>query len=91
MSANITGRDGFIIMRALVMAIAVIPHLPEQYQSIIDREDMLKLLRAYSPRTADAGPQPGGRGYVPPGGPLSEDLSPIRRPADRRNRRAAGE
>ena len=44
------------------------------FQAIIDREDMLKLLRAYSPRTADLSR------YVPPGGPLSESLS-LRRPA----------
>jgi hypothetical protein len=53
MCKNITGRDGFIMARALAMAIAVVPELPEVLQATRDRDDMLKLLRAFSPGTAD--------------------------------------
>jgi hypothetical protein len=43
---NITGRDGYIIQKALAYAVAVIPWLPQEYQESSDRDDMLDLLRA---------------------------------------------
>ena len=43
--ASITGRDGLIMAKALALAIAVVPHLPQECQAQADREDMLLLLR----------------------------------------------
>jgi hypothetical protein len=42
---DITGRDGFIITRALLWAIAAIDHQPEHIQAPADRDDMVRLLR----------------------------------------------
>jgi hypothetical protein len=42
---NIVGHDSSIMVRALALAIAAIPYLPEEYQARRDREDMLELLR----------------------------------------------
>ena len=51
---NIVGHDSSIMVRALAMAIAVIPYLPEEHQSRRDREDMLELLRrAQGPNGAE--------------------------------------
>jgi hypothetical protein len=43
---NVTGRDGYIICKALAYAIAAIERLPEQWQEHGDREDMRALLNA---------------------------------------------
>src|SRR4051794_7635713 len=50
--SNITGRDSFIIARALAMSIAVMPRLPELFQAPSDRDDMLKLLFAIAKNDA---------------------------------------
>ena len=47
--SNITGRDDYIIAKALAYAIATIPHLPKAFQESSDRDDMLQLLRAVHP------------------------------------------
>jgi hypothetical protein len=43
---DITGRDGFIICKALAYAIETIERLPEQWQEWSDKEDMKRLLDA---------------------------------------------
>jgi hypothetical protein len=43
---GITGRDNFILVQALALAIAVIPRLPTYLQPKSDRDDMRKLLVA---------------------------------------------
>jgi hypothetical protein len=47
--SNITGRDGYIMCKALAYAIATIPYLPKAFQESSDRDDMLELLRASGP------------------------------------------
>ena len=44
--ANVTGRDGYIVRKALAYAISVISALPEERQEESDRDDMEKLLHA---------------------------------------------
>jgi hypothetical protein len=41
---NVTGRDGYIIMRALIFAIAIIDRLPQDEREVGDRDDMMRLL-----------------------------------------------
>ena len=50
---NITGRDRWIMAKALAYASAAIAHVPEEFQSKSDRNDMLKMLRAFWPKYAD--------------------------------------
>jgi hypothetical protein len=47
--SNITGRDGYIIGKALAYAVATISNLPSAFQESSDRDDMLTLLRAFHP------------------------------------------
>jgi hypothetical protein len=42
---NITGRDSYLITKALFYTVHFIDGLPEQYQARSDRSDMLKILR----------------------------------------------
>ena len=44
MSKSITGRDGYIVCKALCYAIEAIARLPEKWQELSDAEDM-KLIR----------------------------------------------
>ena len=46
--ANITGRDGYIMLQALAYAIECIEHLPERWQEWSNKEDMKTLLVAYA-------------------------------------------
>jgi hypothetical protein len=41
---NITGRDGYIMLKALAYAIETIDRLPEPWQEASDCEDMNRLL-----------------------------------------------
>jgi hypothetical protein len=50
---EITGRDGYIIAKALAYAIEAIGRLPEEAQEASDREDMIALLNHHSPKDAD--------------------------------------
>jgi hypothetical protein len=43
---EVTGRDHFIMCKALAYAIVAIGRLPKEWQEQSDREDMLALLRA---------------------------------------------
>ena len=43
---EITGRDNYIVAKALCYAIEAINRLPESHQDAIDRDDMAKLLSA---------------------------------------------
>jgi hypothetical protein len=45
---NVTGRDGYIVCKALAYAIAAIEHLPERWQEHSDKEDMRALLNAFA-------------------------------------------
>ena len=45
-SENVTGRDGYIVKKALAYAIETIERLPEQWQEWHDKEDMKKILAA---------------------------------------------
>jgi hypothetical protein len=45
-----TDRELMVICTALAHAAAAIAHLPEAYQNLSDREDMLALLRAAQPK-----------------------------------------
>lgn len=47
--ADVTGRDRHIVCQALAFAAAAIMHLPQEYQALNDRKDMLALLRARTP------------------------------------------
>jgi hypothetical protein len=42
---DITGRDSYLITKALFYAIHFIDGLPEQYQAWSDRSDMIKILK----------------------------------------------
>jgi hypothetical protein len=44
---NVTGRDGFIIAKALAYAIATIQALPEHMQEYSDMCDMCEILRSF--------------------------------------------
>jgi hypothetical protein len=50
---NITGRDGYILAKALAFAIEVIDRLPEKWRPRSDRDDMLRLLEAMQPKVHD--------------------------------------
>ncbi len=41
---NITRRDGYIMRKALAYAIEAIARLPEEWQEMSDREDMIEIL-----------------------------------------------
>jgi hypothetical protein len=43
---EITGRDGYILRKALAYAIVAVERLPERWQERSDREDMIRLLAA---------------------------------------------
>ncbi len=45
---NITGRDGYIVCKALAYAIVTIERLPDMWQELSDRDDMKKLLDHFS-------------------------------------------
>ncbi len=45
---DITGRDGFILCKALAYAIITIEKLPVAWREASDREDMIALLHAHS-------------------------------------------
>jgi hypothetical protein len=45
-SGSITGRDGYIVAKALAYAIEVIGSLPERQQEWSDREEMKKIFEA---------------------------------------------
>jgi hypothetical protein len=45
-AANVTGRDGYIIAKALAYAISAIEALPPRWQEWSDCEDMKAILRA---------------------------------------------
>lgn len=45
-SESVTGRDGYIIRKALAYAIETIERLPERWQEWSDKEDMKTLLAA---------------------------------------------
>ena len=49
MTKDITGRDGFIIRKALYYAIQFIDSKPESLPEHSDRADMMKLLNALDP------------------------------------------
>lgn len=44
MEDNVTGRDGFVIRKALMYAIAIIDRLPVRDQDKSDRDDMMQIL-----------------------------------------------
>jgi hypothetical protein len=46
---TVTGRDGYIVAKALTYAIEAIEALPERWQEYSDKEDMIALLEAISP------------------------------------------
>lgn len=48
-SGGITGRDGYIVCKALAYAIAYIQSLPKERQEYSDCCDMVELLRHYMP------------------------------------------
>jgi hypothetical protein len=50
---NVTGRDGYILAKALAFAIEVIDRLPEEWRPRSDRDDMLRLLEAIQPKAQD--------------------------------------
>ena len=43
---DVTGRDGFILRRALLWAVAAIDQQPERLKPFSDRNDMVRILRA---------------------------------------------
>jgi hypothetical protein len=45
---GITGRDGYIMMKALAYAIEAIESLPMRWQEVNDKDDMKLLLDAYA-------------------------------------------
>jgi hypothetical protein len=49
---NITGRDGFIIARALAYAIEAIDRLPQERRAMSDRDDMEQILSSMYPHSA---------------------------------------
>ena len=46
----VTGRDGYIIRKALAYAIETIELLPSKWQEWSDKEDMIRLLEAATPK-----------------------------------------
>jgi hypothetical protein len=50
--SDVTGRDSYIIVKALAYAIATIEGLPECRQEVSDCEDMAALLKALCPNEA---------------------------------------
>ena len=46
---NITGRDGYVIAKALAYAIEAIAALPEERQELGDQDDMKAILEAMYP------------------------------------------
>ena len=52
MSDQITGRDGYIVCKALAYAILAIERLPREWREESDKEDMKQLLEAYAGKQA---------------------------------------
>lgn len=48
MTKDVTGRDGYIMRKALAYAITAIDALPQEWQEESDRKDMADLLNAYT-------------------------------------------
>jgi hypothetical protein len=48
-TSDVTGRDGYIVCKALTYAIETIEALPKKWQEWSDKEDMITLLEAISP------------------------------------------
>jgi len=48
-SYSVTGRDGYVLIKALVYAIAFIDSLPEKQREVSDRDDMVALLNHLTP------------------------------------------
>jgi len=51
--SSVTGRDDYVIAKALVYAIAFIESLPEQQRELSDRDDMVALLNDLVPSAAE--------------------------------------
>jgi hypothetical protein len=50
---SVTGRDDYLIAKALVYAIAFIESLPEQQRELADRDDMVALLNSRVPAAVE--------------------------------------
>jgi hypothetical protein len=48
-TADVTGRDRHIILKALAIAIEAISAVPQKQQPLSDQDDMKKLLQAMAP------------------------------------------
>ena len=50
---TVTGRDDYLIAKALLYAIAFIESLPEQQRELSDRDDMVALLNHFVPAAVE--------------------------------------